>query len=160
MVDLAIQVDPIQSASAAHKIAEEVRLRVLKDVENIKEVLVHVDTYIHDAACPVQSAALQKTRSQSEVESQVRSELLTLPEVQGVSSVLVHYLDEGVAVDVQATVGDELSIAELRSTADRARQLLLAAAPDITYVRLAADLHPDAPEGAWPELLRSGSSRN
>jgi hypothetical protein len=40
-------------------------------VENIAEVLVHVDTYSHDAACPLQAAAFLRTRSQAEVELQV-----------------------------------------------------------------------------------------
>ena len=49
LVDLAIQVDPLLSASAAHKVAEEVRYAVLDDGDDISEVLVHVDVSLHDA---------------------------------------------------------------------------------------------------------------
>ena len=65
LVDLAIQVDPLLSASAAHKVAEEVRYAVLDDGDDISEVLVHVDVSLHDASCPLQVQALHSARTPS-----------------------------------------------------------------------------------------------
>eukprot|EP00308_Calcidiscus_leptoporus_P009220 CAMPEP_0119376598 /NCGR_PEP_ID=MMETSP1334-20130426/40245_1 /TAXON_ID=127549 /ORGANISM="Calcidiscus leptoporus, Strain RCC1130" /LENGTH=461 /DNA_ID=CAMNT_0007395193 /DNA_START=142 /DNA_END=1527 /DNA_ORIENTATION=- len=143
LVDLAIQVESRLSASAAHKVAEEVRWEVLNKVPRVSEVLVHVDTAVHDVDCPLQTAKMHQSRSHIEVEEQVRGELRSIPEFTGITSVLVHYLPAGVNVDVQATMLDELRVGELVSVADRAKQKVMAAAPDICGVRLAVDLQPE-----------------
>jgi len=144
LVDMAIQVEPLLSASAAHKVAEEVRWEVLRKVPRVSEVLVHVDTAVHDYDCPLQSAKMHEARSHIEVEEQVRRELTSMPELTGVTGVLVHYLPAGVKVEVQATMEEHLRVSELFSIADRAKQKVMAAAPDIAEVRLSVDLQPDA----------------
>merc|ERR1712087_629890 len=70
LVDLAIQVESRLSASAAHKVAEGVRLEVLSKVPRVSEVLVHVDTAVHDVGCPLQTAKMHQSRSHIEVEEQ------------------------------------------------------------------------------------------
>eukprot|EP00316_Scyphosphaera_apsteinii_P012530 CAMPEP_0119323282 /NCGR_PEP_ID=MMETSP1333-20130426/60411_1 /TAXON_ID=418940 /ORGANISM="Scyphosphaera apsteinii, Strain RCC1455" /LENGTH=425 /DNA_ID=CAMNT_0007330685 /DNA_START=269 /DNA_END=1546 /DNA_ORIENTATION=- len=143
LVDLAIQVDPILSASAAHKIAEEVRWGVLSDVPLVSEVLVHVDTTDHDTTCPLQDQVMQQARSHLAVEAQVRHELKEVEEMRNVTSVLVHYLPDGLAVDVQAMMADHLCVAQLRHVAELARRRLMRAAPDIRSVRVSVDLQAD-----------------
>lgn len=143
LVDLAIQVESRLSASAAHKVAEGVRWEVLSKVPRVSEVLVHVDTTVHDVGCPLQTARMHQSRSHLEVEEQVRGELRSIPEFTGVTSVLVHYLPAGVDVEVQATMVDDLRVRELISVADRAKQKVMAAAPDISGVRFSVDLQPE-----------------
>ena len=43
LVDLHIEVDSMMSISAAHQVAERVRLRILEKIPAVNEVLVHVD---------------------------------------------------------------------------------------------------------------------
>ena len=43
LVDLHIEVDNMMSISAAHQVAERVRLRILEKIPAVNEVLVHVD---------------------------------------------------------------------------------------------------------------------
>ena len=43
LVDLHIQVDSMMSISAAHQVAERVRLGILEKLPAVNEVLVHVD---------------------------------------------------------------------------------------------------------------------
>jgi len=145
LVDLAIQVGPTLSASTAHKLAEEVRWRVLADVPRVSEVLVHVDTLQHDPTCPLQTEAMHQKRSHLEVEAQVRAELSGLDGVTSVTAVTVHYLPLGMAVDVQCTMAEQLRVAELRQIAARARERLMDSARDITSVRIAVDLQVEEP---------------
>ena len=144
LVDLAIQVDPLLSASAAHKVAEEVRYAVLDDGDDISEVLVHVDVSLHDASCPLQVQALHSARTPVDVEAQARDVLLnSSPEVVEVPRVVVHYQETGgITLDAQLRVADAdaAPLGDLRKVASRARRRLLDAAPDVSDVSLSVVL--------------------
>jgi divalent metal cation (Fe/Co/Zn/Cd) transporter len=45
IADVHIVVDPLLSVSAAHQIAERVRLNVMKERPEVREILVHVDVH-------------------------------------------------------------------------------------------------------------------
>jgi len=139
-VDMAIQVEPRLTASAAHKVGEEVRHAVLDAMPHVSEVLVHVDTNSHDFGCPLQDAAMRATRSHLEVEKQVRAEMMTLPELKNVTGILVHYLPSGLSIDVQAKVASNLQVKDLVLVADRAKQRLKSVSSDIDDVKLFVDL--------------------
>ena len=47
LVDLHIEVDSMMSISAAHQVAERVRLRILQKIPVVNEVLVHAVSYTH-----------------------------------------------------------------------------------------------------------------
>jgi len=83
LVDLAIQVDERLSASAAHRIAEEVRFRVKRDATDVSEVLVHVETEAHCTA-DMQTDQILESRSHIDVVEGVRD---TLRDVDGVAEV-------------------------------------------------------------------------
>ncbi len=83
LVDLAIQVDERLSASAAHRIAEEVRFRVKRDATDVSEVLVHVETEAH-CTTDMQADQILETRSHIDVVEGVRD---TLRDVDGVAEV-------------------------------------------------------------------------
>lgn len=141
MVDLAIQVDPLLSASCAHHLAEEVRLRILaKAEEPICEVLVHVDTSPHDYACPLQASVLSGARTHREVQTDVAQLLRNLPEVNDVSRVAVHYLEGGLAVEAHVRVSDHFTVAELRSVAAVGRETLMSTSSDLVDVAVVVDL--------------------
>ena len=146
LVDLAIQVDPKMSASSAHRLAEEVRLRVMDDAseladEPISEVLVHVDTAPHDSTCPLQTSVMGALRSHTAVEADVRSELLLLPEVTAVPRVQVFYLDGGLAVEAQCRMLEHLTVSELREVAKAGQASLKRGLPDsLVDVSIGLDL--------------------
>lgn len=160
LVDLAIRVEPKISASAAHKLAEQVRVQVLDESSSVSEVLVHVDTSLHDYSCPLQSAMLVEAPPHHEIEAQVRARLLQTPDVLGVHSVQVHYLTDGIAVDAQLQMAEHLKVSELRTIAAAARaRLQESSSPehvDLSEVRISLALPLDeaeAKEAATPSAV-------
>ena len=140
VADLSIQVDPMQSVTSAHQLAEEVRLRVLSEVPSVSEVLVHVDTAPHDTGCPLQTnVAVSSARSQADVEAQVELQLSSISDVLEVSSVVIHYLPEGLGLQVQVRMSDHLSIGEARLVCADASARLMRSASDITWARVHID---------------------
>ena len=140
LIDLAIRVDPRLSASSAHRLAEEARLAVLKEVPEVSEVLVHVDTSPHDVSCPLQTSRLAETRPHHVVEEDVAAKLCELPEVIEVSRVQVFYLPAGLAVEAHVRMHEHLTVTELRAVAKTGRQRLLATSPDLTDAAVSLDL--------------------
>jgi len=136
LVDLEITVDPMLSASCGHRIAEEVRWSVSAEVDDVSEVLVHVDTAPHDVTCPLQDRTVRQFRPPYEVEGQVRSSLLQQPQICAVPRVQVHYLAEGLTVDAYCAMAGDLRASESRRVAEDATARLLAAAADIRHVRI------------------------
>ena len=164
LVDLAIRVDPMLSASCAHHLAEEVRLKVLSEASAkgaetpVSEVLVHVDTAPHDYDCPLQTAIVTAQPTHTEIEARVRSELLTLDEVVGVPRVSVYYLDVGVAVEAQCVMLDDLTVVEAQRVARRAKALLLAdPSSELRQVSINLDLNAEEEAPCMPVLAGSAS---
>lgn len=155
LIDLAIRVDPRLSASSAHRLAEEARLAVLKEVPEVSEVLVHVDTSPHDVSCPLQTSRLAETRPHHVVEEDVAAKLCELPEVIEVSRVDVFYLPAGLAVEAHVRMHEHLTVTELRAVAKTGRQRLLATSPDLTDAAVSLDLSErwDPPEGEGAAAL-------
>ena len=60
------------------------------------------------------------------------------------TAVVVHYLPQGMAIDVQCTMAEHLRVAELRQIAAFSRVKLMESARDITSVSIAVDLQADA----------------
>lgn len=151
LVDLAIQVDPMLSASCAHHLAEEVRRSVMEEASRIadspiSEVLVHVDTAPHDYDCPLQTSVEAAAPDHAAVEADVRSRLLALPGVESVPRVHVFYLGAGVAVEARVGAADSSETVDgLRAAAARWRQRLLSSLPYLCQVSIGVDL---ADEGA------------
>ena len=163
LVDLAIQVDPMLSASGAHRLAEEVRLRVISEGSEradspISEVLVHVDTAPHDATCPLQSAVSSGARSHTEVEEDVRDQLLRLPQINAVTRVQVFYLPSGLEVVAQCDMPEELSVAQMRTVASKGRAMLLETSTDLSEVSINLDLNTGGEAASRGRELAGSSS--
>lgn len=148
LVDLAIQVDPTLSASCAHRLAEEVRARVMDEASDglisspVSEVLVHVDTAPHDSTCPLQTHVQTQWRHYADVQSDVAQALLRLPQITAVPTVRVVYLASGLSVEAHVTAHDELTVAELRAVGEEASALVRAECADVADARIAVDLPP------------------
>ena len=96
-VDLHIQVDSRISVSEGHQLAEMVQESILRSVEEVSDVTVHIDPEDHEIV-----RFDLPTRDQVEGDLNMRWSPL-LPE-DAIESITLHYLDQRIAVDVVLTL--------------------------------------------------------
>lgn len=111
LVDVHIQVDPHVSVSEGHQISEMVRHRLVDEVDEVSDVLVHIDPeddQTNQACCslPLREELLAKLRRQWQ----------HIKPAQQIDQLTLHYLGGKVDVDLQlplSAVGDLDKIPEL-----------------------------------------------
>ncbi len=112
LVDLHIQVDSMMSISAAHQVAERVRLEILEKLPAVNEVLVHVDAeddHVGDEGSELlQDIVLM--RPQGEIENDVKKVLAEIPEIQGITHIYCHYLNQKLTVQVNILLDEQMRI--------------------------------------------------
>ncbi|MEC9069485.1 MAG: cation diffusion facilitator family transporter [SAR324 cluster bacterium] len=146
LVDLHIEVDSMMSISAAHQVAERVRLRILDKIPAVNEVLVHVDAeddFIEEEEGEF-SREIVLMRPQREIEADVKKVINEIPEITGVTHIYCHYLNQNLSVQVNIMLDTEMRIIEAQKIASTAR-MKIEQIKDIDY----ADLHlelDDSPE--------------
>lgn len=121
LVDVHILVDPKISVSEGHLISETVRLSLIKGVENIGEVMVHIDPEDDEMYSP-------------SVELPLRNSLLCqfneawegLAEKDGVSNVNLHYLDGKVEVEIELPLDSIESVDQARDVSEKFEMKTLA----------------------------------
>ena len=123
LVDLHIEVDSMMSISAAHQVAERVRLGILKKLPAVNEVLVHVDA--EDDFFGEEGAELPENivlmRPQAEIENDVRKMLALIYEIQGITHIYCHYLNQKLTVQVNIILDSDIRISEAQKIASAAR---------------------------------------
>jgi cation diffusion facilitator family transporter len=124
LVDLHIEVDSMMSISAAHQVAERVRLSILEKVSAVNEVLVHVDA--EDDFFEEEGSEASKNivlmRPQSQIERDVKKVLNEIPEIQGITHIYCHYLNQKLTVQVNIILDTDMRIYEAQKIASAARQ--------------------------------------
>ncbi len=124
LVDMHIQVDSMMSISAAHQVAERVRLEILEKLPAVNEVLVHVDAeddFFGDEGSEIlQDIALM--RPQGEIENDVKKVLAQIPEIQGITHIYCHYLNQQLTVQVNILLDEEMRIRDAQKIASAARR--------------------------------------
>ena len=138
LVDLHIQVDSMMSISAAHQVAERVRLEILEKLPAVNEVLVHVDAeddFFGDEGSELLHDIVLM-RPQSEIENDVKKMLAEIPEIQGITHIYCHYLNQKLTVQVNIILDEEMRIRDAQKIASAAR-LKIEQIKDID----SADLH-------------------
>ncbi|MEC9296252.1 MAG: cation diffusion facilitator family transporter [SAR324 cluster bacterium] len=124
LVDLHIQVDSMMSISAAHQVAERVRLEILEKLPAVNEVLVHVDAeddHVGDEGSELlQDIVLM--RPQGEIENDVKKVLAEIPEIQGITHIYCHYLNQKLTVQVIILLDAEMRIRDAQKIASAARR--------------------------------------
>ena len=139
LVDLHIEVDSMMSISAAHQVAERVRLRILDELPAVNEVLVHVDAeddFVESKGGIEETKDIVLMRPQTEIESDVKKILTEIPEIQGITHIYCHYLNQELTVQVNILLDEEMLIRDAQKIASKAR-LKIEEIKDID----AADLH-------------------
>lgn len=119
LIDLHIQVDSKLSVSAAHQIAERVRLSVLNETPHVNEVLVHVDAEEDN-----EEALQTLMRPQNEIENDIRKKLSSVSEIESISHVLCHFLQERLTVQIEIVVDPGKRVYEVQEIAKKARKLI------------------------------------
>ncbi len=124
LVDLHIEVDSMMSISAAHQVAERVRLSILEKVSAVNEVLVHVDA--EDDFFEEEGSEASKNivlmRPQSQIEHDVKKVLNEIPEIQGITHIYCHYLNQKLTVQVNIILDTDMRIYDAQKIASAARQ--------------------------------------
>jgi cation diffusion facilitator family transporter len=139
LVDLHIEVDSMMSISAAHQVAERVRLRILDELPAVNEVLVHVDAeddFVESKGGIEETKDIVLMRPQTEIESDVKKILTEIPEIQGITHIYCHYLNQELTVQVNILLDEEMQIRDAQKIASKAR-MKIEEIKDID----AADLH-------------------
>ncbi|MBC8259805.1 MAG: cation diffusion facilitator family transporter [SAR324 cluster bacterium] len=124
LVDLHIEVDSMMSISAAHQVAERVRLRILEELPAVNEVLVHVDAeddFFETKEGLDQTQDIILMRPQSEIEDDVKNVLKQMPAILGTTHIYCHYLSQKLNVQVNILLDAELRIRDAQKIASAAR---------------------------------------
>ena len=139
LVDLHIEVDSMMSISAAHQVAERVRLRILDELPAVNEVLVHVDAeddFVESKEGIEETKDIVLMRPQTEIESDVKKILTEIPEIHGITHIYCHYLNQELTVQVNILLDEEMLIRDAQKIASKARMKI----EEIKDIN-AADLH-------------------
>lgn len=97
-VDVHIQVDPRLSVSEGHQIADAVRQRLLQQVEEVADVVVHIDPENDESDSPCRGLP-----SREHVINALKAQWLLLPE-DAIESVTLHYLAGGIDVELDLPI--------------------------------------------------------
>ena len=92
---------------------------LLEQIPQVNEVLVHID-----AEEDLDESHPTLMRPQSDIESDIRQILQTIPEIKGISHILCHFLKEQLSVQIEIMVDPRLRVYEVQKIARKARRLV------------------------------------
>ncbi len=110
LVDVHIQVDPRLSVSEGHQIGEMVRRRLVEHMEDVDDVMVHVDPEDDEECSPCHHLPL-RNKVLAHVEDTWRSRGIP------VEKIMLHYLEGKVAIDVFVPLSHVRDVDEARALA-------------------------------------------
>lgn len=119
LVDLHLEVNCLMSVSAAHQVAERVRWNILDNLTYVNEVLIHVD-----AEEDTEEGEIILMRPQEQIENDIRNALVKLPEIEGISHIFCHFLQQQLTVQVNIRVDPELKVRQARLVGRKAKEIL------------------------------------
>lgn len=126
LVDVHIQVDPLLSVSEGHYISERVRFRVIRQIEEVQDVLVHIDP--EDDEKIALSANLPPRPL---VLSRLQEVWQEIPEHARISRTTLHYLDGCLQVEIYLP----LELAEDRARRQQLEEQLQQAVSVLTEIK-------------------------
>ncbi len=129
LVDVHIQVDPELSVSEAHYISESVRLKLIKEIEEVADVMVHIDPE-DDEHFQFRADLPMRT----ELEQQLKLCWADIPAMQQLDHMTLHYLEGKIRIELFLPLSalEGLSPAALQASCARA----VAEREDIDSVRV------------------------
>lgn len=95
LVDVHVQVNPLISVSEGHRIAEHIRESLIADLDEVSDVLVHIDTEDDQSFERGRTLPLR-----ADLEAQIRSTIAGLPGADQVRQVMLHYDADRIGVEL------------------------------------------------------------
>jgi cation diffusion facilitator family transporter len=95
LVDVHVLVNPKLSVSEGHFIGEKVREELIKQIDDVSDVMVHVDAEDDE----VQHGS-QRLPQRRDVVSQLKSQWTEIPEAKLIDNIVLHYLDGKIHVEL------------------------------------------------------------
>ncbi len=118
LVDVHILVNPKISVSEGHRVSDTVRAQIMREVEAVTDVMVHIDPEDDEKAAPCSGLPLRK-----EVLELLKQRWQGLEAAKYVEETVLHYLDGKIHVELLLPFGETKSIAEAQSMADKLNRL-------------------------------------
>ena len=95
LVDVHILVKPRISVSEGHRISDTVRAQIMRDVDTVTDVMVHIDPEDDELAAPSTGLPLR-----NEVLAQLQQRWAGIEAAQHIEKTMLHYLDGKIHVEV------------------------------------------------------------
>ena len=115
-VDVHIQVDPRLSVSEGHQIGDSVRQRLLKEMDEVTDVTVHIDPENDETVSPCNDLPLRE-----EVITKLKQCWPQLP-VTAIETVTLHYLSGAIDVELDLPIGILHSTDEAKCLVEELKQ--------------------------------------
>ena len=128
LVDVHVQVNPHISVSEGHRIAEHIRERLIQDLDEVSDVLVHIDTEDDQNFERGRTLPLR-----ADVEARIRGELTGLAGAETVQRVLLHYDADRIGVELHLPLAAARDAERAGELAARLREAALRA-PNVADV--------------------------
>lgn len=95
LVDVHIQVDPKLSVSEGHQISEAVRAKLIQEIDEVADVMVHIDPEDDEHGAPCDKLPLRQ-----ELLERLDGYWARIPEARQIRNITLHYLDGKIVVEV------------------------------------------------------------
>jgi cation diffusion facilitator family transporter len=95
LVDVHILVDPRLSVSEGHQISETVRERLVREIDEVSDVMVHIDPEDDETSAPCHDLPLR-----AELLARLNAAWADIPEARAIEDVTLHYLDGKVRIEL------------------------------------------------------------
>ncbi len=118
LVDVHILVNPKISVSEGHRVSDTVRAQIMRDVEAVTDVMVHIDPEDDEKMAPSSGLPLRK-----EVLEILEKRWQGLEAAKHVEKTMLHYLDGKIHVELSLPFGEMRDIAAAQSMADKLNRL-------------------------------------
>ena len=123
LVDVHIQVDPELSVSEGHQISEFVRAQVIKDIDEVADVMVHIDPEDDEIYSPNVKLPLRQ-----ELLAKLASLWADIPESKDIDDITLHYLEGKIKVNLRLSLsvlaGDVTRQEQIKQAFDQVAQKL------------------------------------
>lgn len=117
LVDVHILVDPTISVSEGHQLSEKVRWHLIRNIDEVADVTVHIDPEDDERAAPSMHLPLRETAV-----ARLRQCWAGVDGADAIEEITLHYLDGKLEVDVFLPLDTVASIAAAKSLGDGLRQ--------------------------------------
>ena len=117
LVDVHIQVDPHLSVSEGHQVSEAVRHRLIEEIDEVADVMVHIDPENDETSEPCGELPLRK-----ELTDRLREAWTGLSAANQGEKITVHYLGGKVHLDLYLPLAEFADIQTAQAEAERLRR--------------------------------------